>query len=414
MNAFIITIGDEILIGQIVDTNSAWLGQQFSALGIKVHKIVSVSDNSDEIKNTLSFALNESDIIIITGGLGPTKDDLTKHTLASFFNAQLVLNSEVLKDITDLFASLGKSVTELNRLQAMVPDNCIVLRNKRGTAPGMAWLFNGKLVVSLPGVPYEMKSLFEQSVIPLINQNFQLPAIEHLTLLTQGIGESALAEKISVWEENLPANVKLAYLPSVGMVKLRLSAYGTNKEELVQLTKSLANQVIPLLGNHFFGYNNQTLEEVVANFFFKSGKTLALAESCTGGAISSKITKISGCSSFYKGGIVSYANEIKENVLGVNKQTLQKYGAVSKQVVEEMLIGIKNLFNTDYAVAVSGIAGPLGGTSEKPVGTVWIGVMASDYQDIKEYKFGNDREINIERAALTALNRLRIALLNKE
>jgi len=413
MNAEIITIGDEILIGQIIDTNSAWLGQQFSALGIRINKITSVSDRADEIEKSVHQAIENHSIVIITGGLGPTKDDLTKHTLVKFFNTTLVLSNEVLEDVTALFASLGKTVTELNRQQAMVPENCKVLRNKKGTAPGMAWNINEKLIVSLPGVPYEMKWLFENEVTPLIKSLYALPAIEHLSILTQGIGESTLAERIEEWENNLPDNVKLAYLPAAGAVRLRLSAYGKDNTKLAELNKALADKVMPFLGNHFYGYNNDTLESVIADLFFKNKKTLGIAESCTGGNVAHKITRIAGCSSFFKGGFVTYSNELKISLLEVEENTLDQYGAVSKQVVEQMLLGVKKKLNIDYAIAVSGVAGPGGGTIEKPVGLVWIGILSPENQFIKEFNFGNDRLLNIERATLTALNLLRLALLNK-
>lgn len=413
MLAEIITIGDEILIGQIVDTNSAWLGQQLSMLGIKVNKITSLSDQKKEILRGVEQAIEKHDIVIVTGGLGPTKDDITKHTLAELFNTKLVLNELVLNDVAEMFASFGKPVTELNRKQAEVPENCIVLRNKKGTAPGMAWKIGQKLLFSLPGVPFEMKWLFENEVSPLIKLTFQLPVIVHQTILTQGIGESALADLIEDWENKLPENIKLAYLPSPGMVRLRLSAYGNNETELKNLIKNEELKLLPLIGIHHFGYNDDTLETVVSKLLLEKAKSLSLAESCTGGSISHKITSVPGCSVFYKGGIVSYSNTLKQDFLGVLNKTIIENGVVSEPVVNEMLIGAQKAFKTDYTLAVSGIAGPDGGTPEKPVGTVWIGVMGPNYKNIKQFRFGNDRKLNIERASLTALNMLRLALLEE-
>jgi nicotinamide-nucleotide amidase len=413
MLAEIITIGDEILIGQIIDTNSAWLGQQLSLLGIKVNKITSLSDQKSEILSGIESAIQNHQLVIITGGLGPTKDDITKHTLAAFFNTQLVLNQDVLQDVTDMFASFGRPVTEINRKQAEVPENCITLRNKRGTAPGMAWNLNDKLIFSLPGVPFEMKWLFENEAIPLIKSTFKLPSIVHQTILTQGIGESALADLIEAWENELPQNIKLAYLPSPGMVRLRLSAYGDNETSLQHQVKIEQDKLLPLIGVHHFGFNEDTLEGNVAKLFVTKKRTLAIAESCTGGNISHKITTVPGCSVFYKGGFVSYANEIKLDYLNVKPETINRYGAVSKEVVSEMLNGAHQFFKCDYIVAVSGIAGPDGGTEEKPVGLVWIGVLGPNYFNIKQFRFGNDRKLNIERASLTALNMLRLALLNE-
>jgi nicotinamide-nucleotide amidase len=413
MLAEIITIGDEILIGQIIDTNSAWLGQQLSLLGIKVNKISSLSDHKPEILRGVDNALQNHQLVIITGGLGPTKDDITKHTLATFFNTKLVLNEEVLQDVTDMFASFGRPVTELNRKQAEVPENCITLRNKRGTAPGMAWKINDKLVFSLPGVPFEMKWLFENEAIPLIKSTFKLSSIVHQTILTQGIGESALADLIENWENQLPDNIKLAYLPSPGMVRLRLSAYGENETLLKQQIQILQDKLLPLIGTHHFGFNEDTLEGNVAKLFVSKKRTLAIAESCTGGSIAHKITSVPGCSVFFKGGVVSYDNEIKLNYLNVNPETLNRFGAVSKEVVSEMLNGAYQFFKCDYIVAVSGIAGPDGGSDEKPVGLVWIGVLGPNDITIKQFRFGNDRKLNIERASLTALNMLRLALLNE-
>lgn len=408
----IITIGDELLIGQVVDTNSAWMGTLLNNNGIKVHQITSVSDNREHIIEALTEAAKRADIILITGGLGPTKDDITKSTLCDYFKTELVFNAEAFKDVEYVFKIRGREVTEINRKQAEIPKNSIPLRNKNGTAPGMWFEEKGKIYVSMPGVPYEMKAIMENDVIPRLKKKFDLPVIMHRTVLTQGIGESVLAEKIEAWEDSLAKeNIKLAYLPSPGMVRLRLTTSGKDATVLKQTIERKVKELIPLAENYIYGYENDTLEGLVGKLLLEKHKTLSTAESCTGGYIAHLITSIAGSSEYFKGSVVSYANEVKENVLGVKKETLDKHGAVSQQTVEEMVAGVSSKLNTDYAIAVSGIAGPGGGTPEKPVGLVWIAIKTPTKVFSKQYQFGDNRERNIRVTAITALNLLRKEIL---
>lgn len=413
MHVEIITIGDEILIGQIVDTNSAWMAQQLNLCGFSVKQISSVSDQESHILNALKEASSRASVVLITGGLGPTKDDITKKTLCKYFNTALVLNEDVYKDVEQLFKERGYEVTALNRGQAEVPANSITIRNAVGTAPGMWFENNGVVYISMPGVPYEMMHMMEHKVLPKLKAHFKAPFILHHTLLTQGIGESRLAEEIDEWEEALPSFIKLAYLPSVSAVRLRLSGFGDDKNQLeIEFQKQL-NLLRLLVSKYCFGENLETLETVVGQLLKSSNKTLATAESCTGGQIASAITKVPGCSAYYKGSIVSYANEIKEHFLNVSKDDLINYGAVSKQVVESMAIGVVNAMNVDYAIATSGIAGPDGGSDEKPVGTVWIAVADKHKVFAKQFLFGKNRERTIQAATLTSLNLLRRFILNE-
>ena len=416
MLAEIITIGDEILIGQIVDTNSAWIGTQLNLTGIKVKQISSVSDDSDHILKALKEAESRADIILITGGLGPTKDDITKKTLATYFNVGMVIHKETESMIRDFFAKRGKELTELNRKQSEVPENCEVILNHNGTAPGMWFEKNNKIYVSMPGVPYEMKAIMENDVIPKLKKRFSLPAIYHKTLLTNGIGESFLAEKIEVWEDSLASmNLKLAYLPSPGMVRLRLSGFGKTTDEIKFKIEHAFENLLPLIKDYFFGYEEygkepDSLEKIVAELLVQKNKTLALAESCTGGYISHLITSIPGSSSFYRGGIIPYHNTHKNELLGVENIIFEKSGAVSEECVNEMASGVKNKFNADYSIAVSGIAGPSGGTDEKPVGMVWIAIATPNEIITEKFQFGTDRNRNIRMTALAALNKLRKSL----
>jgi nicotinamide-nucleotide amidase len=413
MQVEIITIGDEILIGQIVDTNSAWMAQQLNLLGFSVKQISSVSDNEIHILKALNEASSRAEVVIITGGLGPTKDDITKKTLCKYFNTSLVFNEDVYMDVERLFTERGYEVTALNRGQAEVPANCEAIRNPVGTAPGMWFEHDSIIYVSMPGVPYEMMQMMEKSILPKLASHFKAPNIIHHTLLTQGIGESILAEKISAWEEALPAYIKLAYLPSVSAVRLRLSAYGEDKNLLQVRFDQELEALRKLITKYCYGENDDTLASVIGKLLLAEGKTLATAESCTGGQIASTITKVPGCSAYYKGSIVSYANEIKEQFLNSSKVDLINYGAVSKQVVESMAMGIINAMNVDYAIATSGIAGPDGGSDEKPVGTVWIAVADKHKVFAKQFLFGKNRERTIQAATLTSLNLLRRFILNE-
>jgi nicotinamide-nucleotide amidase len=413
MEVEIITIGDEILIGQIVDTNSAWMAQQLNLRGFKVKQITSVSDDENHILKALKEATSRAAVVLITGGLGPTKDDITKKTLCKYFNTSLMLNNEVYEDVERLFKDRGYEVTPLNRGQAEIPANCEVIRNPVGTAPGMWFNENGVVYVSMPGVPYEMMHLMEHAILPRLSIHFNAPIILHHTLLTQGIGESMLADQISTWEEALPQHIKLAYLPSISAVRLRLSGYGEDIEILKNEFNLQLNQLKALVGKYCYGENNDTLESVIGNILLKKGLTLATAESCTGGQIAATITKVPGCSAYYKGSVVSYANEVKENFLGVKHDDIKNFGAVSKQVVESMAKGIIAEMKVDFAIATSGIAGPDGGSDEKPVGTVWIAVASKDKIYAKQFLLGKNRERIIQAATLTSLNLLRRFMINE-
>lgn len=409
----IITIGDEILIGQIVDTNSAVMGKLLNLNGMSVKQISSVSDNREHIIKALDEAQSRADIILITGGLGPTKDDVTKKTLCEYFNTSLRFDELVYQDVAAVFATYNKNVTAINRKQAEVPQICEVIRNYNGTAPGMWFDVNGKIIVSMPGVPYEMEAMMKNQVIPKIRSRFNLPAIFHKIILTQGIGESSLAELIADWEDSLLAfNIKLAYLPSVGVVRLRLSITGGDENKIQIAVNSKIEELQKIIPEYIYGYEtfgeeSQTLQQLVGELFTKKKKTLSLAESCTGGYISSLITSISGSSAYYKGSIICYSYEIKIAELGVSKQLLNEQGAVSQAVVEQMAKGIRSKYKTDYSIAVSGIAGPHGGTVDKPVGTVWIAIATPHKIIAEKFTFGNNRQRNIQKSALAALNMLR-------
>ena len=411
MTAEIITIGDEILIGQIVDSNSAWLAEELNLIGVKVGRIVSISDDSDEIKHALDSGFERADLLILTGGLGPTKDDITKTTLAEYFNDELILSDEVVAHVMALFARFGREITDLNRQQALVPSKCIPLKNALGTAPGMWFDQNGKAVVSLPGVPYEMKGLMEKEVLPRIQKKYHLPAIAHKTVLTHGMGESWLSEQIADWEDALPEHLKLAYLPSPGRVRLRLSATGENVQSLFKDVGTQIEDLKKLIPHLIYGYDGDTLEQEVGKLLIKMNATLSTAESCTGGGISASITSVPGSSQYFLGSTVSYANQIKEEVLGVSSDMLMNHGAVSEEVVNQMAVGARKLMHSDYAISTSGIAGPGGGTDEKPVGTVWVGLSGPNRTVAKKFLFGDVRERNIERTIATALNMLRKELL---
>jgi nicotinamide-nucleotide amidase len=412
MFAEIITIGDELLIGQVIDTNSAWIGEKLNLSGIEVLRKTSISDKSEEIKNALREALNRSSIVIITGGLGPTKDDLTKAALCSFFNVSLVFQEELFQDVKSIFRYRGLEISPLNRKQAEVPENCIYIRNKNGTAPGMWFETDGKIIVSMPGVPYEMKAMMEGDVLPRLKQQFNLPAIFHKTILTQGIGESFLSELVSDWEDALTKkNIKLAYLPAAGKVRLRLSAYGDDKNELMKLVENEIEKVKPLINEYIYGFENfgesePAIAEIAGERLKKNKSTVATAESCTGGYIAHLITCVPGSSAYYLGSIISYSNEIKIRELAVKPEDIEKNGVVSQQVVEQMAAGAKIKLNADYVIAASGIAGPDGGTPEKPVGTVWIAIATPGGMISKKFLFGNNRGRNIERTALSALKML--------
>lgn len=410
MKAEIITIGDELLIGQVVDTNSAWLGEQLNLAGVRVYQITSVSDNREHILAALQEASQRADIVLITGGLGPTKDDITKSVLCEFFDTQLVFNQEAFENVVRLFRLRGMKVTELNRKQAEVPAACTPLPNPEGTAPGMWFEKNGKYYVSMPGVPFEMMPMFTNHVIPRLAKYTSALFILHKTILTQGVGESFLAKTIEHWEDNLPKNIKLAYLPQPGMVRLRLTAAGDNKPELELQVEEQTSKLLKIIPDLVFGFGTETMEEVVGRMLKTAGKSLSTAESCTGGYIAHLITGVAGSSQYFKGSVVAYSNEVKMSLLGVDVETLKDFGAVSEQVARQMAEGVRAKLKTDFSLAVTGIAGPDGGSDEKPVGTTWIALATPEKTIARKYLFGEHRGRNIRKAALEALNMLRLEL----
>ncbi len=410
MLAEIITIGDELLIGQVIDTNSAWMAEQLNMVGIKVHQITSISDNQEHIITTLYEASQRAQLILITGGLGPTKDDITKYTLCKYFDTHLVFSQDAYKNVEKLFAVRGIAVTELNRLQAMVPASCKVIPNPNGTAPCMWFEKDGCIYVSMPGVPFEMKAIMEEEIIPrLLNGGNKV--ILHRTILTEGVGESHLAAIIEPWEDSLPSFIKLAYLPQPGIVRLRLTAFGADRTELQNAVEKAEKELYAYAGKYIFGFDNDTMESVTGKLLRDKGNTLSTAESCTGGNIAQLITSIAGSSAYFKGSVVAYSNEIKEQFLGVPHEVIAVNGAVSEQTVVAMAEGIRTRFSTDYAIAVSGIAGPAGGSDEKPVGTTWIAVATPAETISRKFLFGEHRGRNIRKASLAALNMLRIKLI---
>ena len=411
MKAEIITIGDEILIGQIIDTNSSWIAEQFNLNGIEIFQITSVHDDVDHITEAMQKAEGRVDVVLLTGGLGPTKDDITKIALSRYFNSRLAFHEPTFTRIRERFKNRNIDLNRLNRDQALLPDNCQVLHNKVGTAPGMWFEKNNTVFISVPGVPFEMMYLVEHEILPRLQKTGKTQAILHKTILTHGLPESMLAERIENWESTLPDNIKLAYLPNPMSVRLRLSATGVSTEELRQQIAIEIERLKQLIPEYIFGYDNETLAEVTGRLLLERGQNLAVAESCTGGYLSHLLTLIAGSSAFYKGGITAYSNELKQNLLQVSPAVLKEHGAVSEPVVRQMAEGIRKALDTGYAVATSGIAGPGGGTPEKPVGTVWIAVSGPDKTIAEKYIFGDNRERNIIRSSQTALQLLRRMLI---
>lgn len=408
MNAELITIGDEILIGQVVDTNSAYLATELNKLGISVIQITSVPDIRERILKAFDDAGSRSDLIISTGGIGPTSDDITKPTLAEYFGSRLILVPEVLERIKSLLAKRGVELNDRNKKQAELPDNCELLSNSAGTAQGMWFKKEGRDYISLPGVPYEMKAIFREQLEPRLRKRFILPAIQHITVLTHGIPESEMANLIHDWEKDLPENIKIAYLPSPGLLRLRITGRTTGQaEELKTVMENEVEKLKNIIGKHIFGYNDDKLEVIVGKLLKDNNLSLSLAESCTGGLISLLITSVPGSSAYYKGGIVAYSNDIKTTDLNVSPYTLLLNGAVSQAVVEQMAEGVRNRYQSDYAIAVSGIAGPTGGTEDKPVGTTWIAVASKKRIVSRVHNFGEDRGRNMQKAAVAALFMLR-------
>ncbi|MBV5284104.1 MAG: CinA family nicotinamide mononucleotide deamidase-related protein [Paludibacter sp.] len=400
----IITIGDEILIGQIVDTNSAWMATELNTAGFELAQITSVHDDANHIIEALEMALKRADVVLFTGGIGPTNDDITKQTLCSYFDTKLVFNDAVYQNIERLFANRPNyKMNELTKAQAMVPEKCTVIQNEVGTAP-VTWFDKaGKVVVSMPGVPYEMKRAMSVEIIPRLQKQFETPVIIHKTVQVYGYTESALALKIAEWESNLPEYTHLAYLPNSGVVKLRLSGFLENVLALEFVMNQQMDLLSQLLGNAIVAAEDIPIEQLLGNLLMVGGKTVSTAESCTGGNIAHVFTSLPGSSAFFKGSVVAYANEVKENVLQVNSADIEIFGAVSQQVVEQMAVGVRKLLKTDVAIATSGIAGPTGGSDEKPIGTTWIAVCSDEQVLSREFRFGKLREQNILRATQAAL-----------
>ncbi|MGV8879885.1 MAG: competence/damage-inducible protein A [Sphingobacteriaceae bacterium] len=403
MLAEIITIGDELLIGQIIDTNSAWMAQKLNLIGVRLKQITSVSDDREHILSALKEASKRADIIFLTGGLGPTKDDITKKTLADYFQVGLVRNTKALANVARIFERVNNPLLEINLHQADVPENCEVLLNDHGTAPGMWFNHLDKIYISMPGVPFEMMYMMEESVIPKLIERFNLPPVVHKNILTVGIGESFLAETIADIESMLPAYIKLAYLPRLGQVRLRLSATDSNHANIEQEVEAFAEKIINRISEYVVTDKDVPMEKALMDEMAEMNITLSLAESCTGGYIAHLFTQHAGASKVLLGGAVSYSNALKEIMLGVQQETLMKYGAVSEETVKEMASGAISRFKSDYAIAVTGIAGPDGGTPGKPVGTVWIAVAHGSGTIAKKFVFGKKRQQNIERAAINAL-----------
>jgi nicotinamide-nucleotide amidase len=407
VRAEIITIGDEILFGQIIDTNTQWIGTELTGIGVRTIRKTSVGDIKDDILSAFSEAGKRADIVIVTGGLGPTKDDITKHTFCEYFGSTLKMNEEALALVTAFFAKRGRAMTELNIQQAALPDNCTYVANLWGTAPGMWFEKDNVVYVSLPGVPYEMKNLMQFEILPRLKERFTLNVIQHKSVRTVGIGESFLAEKIANWEDALPEHIKLAYLPHFGSVKLRLTGTGSDADKLNSELHEQVELLLPIIEEYVYGYDLDELEAVIGAILVKNSATIGTAESCTGGFLAHRLTNIPGSSAYFEGSVVSYSNSVKVNVLGVSQDTIMKHGAVSEETAREMAEGARKLLNTTYALSTTGIAGPDGGTAEKPVGTVWIACATPSGTVTQLLQLANVRNINIETTSTHALNLLR-------
>lgn len=412
IRAEVVTIGDEILFGQITDTNTAWIGTELTNIGIRVVRKTSVGDQNEAILQILHEAHQRADVIIITGGLGPTKDDITKKTLCEYFGVGMVRNPDALALVTDFFEKRGREITEINRGQADLPANAVYLQNDWGTAPGMWFEQDNTVYVSLPGVPFEMKHLMSNRVLPKLTERFDPPVIKHKMIRTVGIGESFLAERIADWEDNLPPHIKLAYLPHFGQVRLRLTATGTDEPTLDRELANEVAKVMPLISKHVYGYDADELETVIGQLLTEKKLTLATAESCTGGYVASRITSVPGSSAYFLGSIVSYSNDVKINQLGVSAETIQQAGAVSEAVITQMAEGVRKVLKADVGMATSGVAGPGGGTPDKPVGTVWIAVSTAQRTVTRLLKLGPYRDQNIQLTTTYLLNLLRETIVN--
>lgn len=418
IRAEVITIGDEILFGQITDTNTQWIGTELTNIGIRVTRKSSVGDQTDAILQILNEAHQRAEVIIITGGLGPTKDDITKKTLCTYFGVGMVRNETALALVTGFFEKRGREMTDLNRGQADLPANAQYMQNDWGTAPGM-WFEHDRgdgrqcIYISLPGVPFEMKHLMSNRILPKLQHTFELPIIRHKMIRTIGIGESFLAERIEAWEDALPSHIKLAYLPHFGQVRLRLTATGTDDALIDRELAEQVAMVMPLIRKHVFGFDNDELETVVGRLMTEKNLTLGIAESCTGGYISAQITKIPGSSAYFQGSIVSYSNDVKIKQLGVSPDILSQHGAVSEETIRAMAEGVRHAMGTSAGIATSGIAGPGGGTPDKPVGTVWIACATASRTVTRLLTLGQYRDQNIQLTATYVLNMLREEILNQ-
>ncbi len=412
MQAEIICIGDELLIGQTINTNTAWLGERLNAMGIKVHRSVTIADNEEEITASLNESGSRSSVVILTGGLGPTRDDITKNTLCAYFNTKLAINEEASQRITQFFTERGLPLLEANLQQAALPEACTVIHNYRGTACGMWFERNNVVYVSMPGVPYEMQAMMENEVFEKLRSRFDRPSIMHRTILTTGIGESNLAKIIEDWENSLSAvGIALAYLPSPGAVKLRMSTYsGITEQQTMALSEKEAELKL-LISDYIFGYEKETLQGIIGNLLMEKGTSLSIAESCTGGNIAHLVTTVPGSSAYFVAGLICYVNAIKEQELEISPSMISQYNVVSSEVAEAMAIAVRKKFNTGFGLSTTGIAGPSGATEDIPVGSIWVAVANSRGVKSQFFRFGKNRELNIHMASNAALNMLRKEIL---
>jgi nicotinamide-nucleotide amidase len=413
MKAQIITIGDELLIGQTIDTNSAWIGAELSRIGFDIIRKISIHDLRSDILETLADARGKSDVVLITGGLGPTSDDITKQTLCEFFKTRLVVDVKVLSGIEEMMKRMGYPMNSSNRKQAEVPESCRVLSNSAGTAPGMWFESGGTVFVSMPGVPHEMKHIMTEHILPEFKKKYKSQAVLHRNIMTYGDREAVLSEKLTDFEAFLPAEIKLAYLPSFGIIKLRLTGTGPDIKLINSMIEEQVKKLHSVIPELIFSENEETFEVVIGKLLKEREETLCTAESCTGGRIAQMITSVPGASQYYKGSVIAYDNDIKTGQLGVPVEMVNKFGAVSEEVVTAMAEGARMLLKTDFSVATSGIAGPDGGTESKPVGTIWIAVASSKGVASLKHVFGSDRLTNIDRFAIAALNLLRKQIISQ-
>jgi len=413
MNAQIITIGDELLIGQTIDTNSAFIGSELSSIGFDITRKISIHDRRDDILQTFSGVTGKTELVLVTGGLGPTSDDITKQTICEFFDTRLVLNKSALTMIEEMMRRRGVQMNENNRMQAMVPESCRVIQNERGTAPGMLFEKDKTMFIFMPGVPFEMKYMMTEHILPILKERFTSQVIIHKNIMTYGAPEARLAEMLSGFEKELPGEISLAYLPSSGVIKLRLTAKGTDRDLLTGIIVEQVKKLYRTIPELIYGEDEKSLEKVIGELLKERKQTVSTAESCTGGKIAEMITSIAGSSEYYKGSVIAYDNSVKKHLLGVPDDLIRKYGAVSRQVVEQMALGARKLMGTDFSVATSGIAGPDGGTDSKPVGMVWIAVSSDKGTIAEKYIYGSERIQNILRFSNAALNLLRLQIIRQ-